>query len=411
MADGSSPADAAGSAGTADPRGTADPSEMAGPAEAGPTGAASSAGAAGPAGAGPAGTASSTGEAGPTGTANSAGAAGPAGESPVAGGPQGMTAPVPYLPTSPEEAATQPGPGVVARGVRRTFGGVVAIDRMDLDAPAGQVTALVGPNGSGKTTLLLILATLLAPDFGEVTVAGFDPVTAPRQVRARTGWMPDAFGTWESLTCREALTTTADAHRVPRSRSRQRIADLLDLVHLSDLADRPTQVLSRGQKQRLGLARALVHGPSVLLLDEPASGLDPLSRMELRGLVRGLAADGAAVLVSSHVLAELDEMADRAVVVDRGRTVAVESVTAPTHTERTWRLRALDGPSLLTALDARGLAHSAPGRDGVDVLLPSEEAAADLFTGLVRDGVRLVSCHPASGILEEAYRALTQERR
>jgi ABC-type multidrug transport system ATPase subunit len=308
--------------------------------------------------------------------------------------------------------AAPPGTGGVAvRGVRRTFGGVVAIDRMDLDAPAGQVTALVGPNGSGKTTLLLILSTLLAPDFGELSVAGFDPVSAPRKVRARVGWMPDVFGTWESLTCREVLTTVADAYRIPRSRSRQRVADLLELVHLGDLADRPTQVLSRGQKQRLGLARALVHEPSVLLLDEPASGLDPLSRMELRGLVRQLAGAGAAVLISSHVLAELDEMADRAVIVNRGRTVGVESMSAPTRTERAWKLRALDGPALLAALAARGIAHGDPDRDGVEVRLASDEAAAELLAGLVNDGVPVVSCQPTGGVLEEAYQALTQERR
>ena len=199
--------------------------------------------------------------------------------------------------------------GVVVRGVRRTFGDVVAVDRIDLDAPAGQVTALVGPNGSGKTTLLLVLATLLAADEGQVLVAGHDPQREPAAVRARTGWMPDVFGTWATLTCREVLATVADAYRVPRAVARTRVGDLLELVHLADLADRPTQVLSRGQKQRLGLARALVHDPAVLLLDEPASGLDPRSRVELRATVRALAADGKAVLVSSHVLAELDAMA------------------------------------------------------------------------------------------------------
>src|SRR4051794_17075249 len=222
--------------------------------------------------------------------------------------------------------------GIVAQGVRRSFGDVVAVDGLDLEAPPGEVTALVGPNGAGKTTLLLVLATLLVPDAGTVRIAGHDPVTEPRAVRARVGWMPDVFGTWETLTCREVLTTVGDAFRLPRAVSRPRIEELLALVHLSELADRPTQVLSRGQKQRLGLARALVHDPDVLLLDEPASGLDPRSRVELRGIVRELAARGKAVLVSSHVLAELDEMADRAVVVARGRTVAVEVLGAGSAT-------------------------------------------------------------------------------
>jgi ABC-2 type transport system ATP-binding protein len=326
---------------------------------------------------------------------------------------------------------------LVATGVRRAFGPVRAVDGMDLTAPAGQVTALVGPNGSGKTTLLLVLATLLRPDDGTVRVAGFDPVTQPREVRARTGWMPDVFGTWETLTCREVLEVTADSYRVPRAGRGARVDRLLELVHLEDLADRPTQVLSRGQKQRLGLARALVHDPQVVLLDEPASGLDPRSRIELRGIVRGLAAEGRAVLVSSHVLAELDEMADRAVLVSQGRTVAVQSLAhgagsvtgmvpgtgaarttdgagpedaEPAAVLRRWRVRALDEPALLAALAGRGLVHDAPDRDGVELELGGEQAAVELLAALVRDGVPVVAFGPAGSALEQAYLSLSQER-
>jgi ABC-2 type transport system ATP-binding protein len=301
--------------------------------------------------------------------------------------------------------------GITARGVRRTFGDVVAVDSIDLDAPPGRVTALVGPNGSGKTTLLLVLASLLVPDAGQVRVAGHDPVTQARDVRARTGWMPDVFGTWDTLSCREVLQTVADAFRMPRSVSSARIEQLLATVHLADLADRPTQVLSRGQKQRLGLARALVHDPAVVLLDEPASGLDPRSRIELRGIVRGLAAEGRTVLVSSHVLAELDEMADRAVIVARGRTVAVEELAAASAARRTWRLRALDVAGLLAALDARRTPHGPPDRDGVEVEIGSDVEASELLAGLVRDGVPVVEMAPASGVLEQAYLALTEDRR
>ena len=306
--------------------------------------------------------------------------------------------------------------GIVATGVRRTFGDVVAVDHIDLTAPPGQVTALVGPNGAGKTTLLLVLATLLVPDSGTVRVAGHDPVTHPRAVRARLGWMPDAFGTWESLTCREVLQTVASAYRIGPAAAGRRIDELLQLVHLTDLADRPTQVLSRGQKQRLGLARALVHSPGVLLLDEPASGLDPRSRIELRGIVRGLAADGVTVLVSSHVLAELDEMADRAVIVARGRTVAVQELGGGAGGDRppaprTWRVRALDDAALLAGLAAQGLEHGPPEREGVDVVLPDDLAAAALLAALVRAEVPVVSLHPVGGELEQAYLAVTEDRR
>jgi ABC-type multidrug transport system ATPase subunit len=315
---------------------------------------------------------------------------------------------------SPAPAPPTPGEvgGVVARGVRRTFGDVVAVDAMDVDVPTGEVTALVGPNGSGKTTLLLMLATLLVPDAGTVRVAGWDPVTEPREVRRRTGWMPDVFGTWETLTCRDVLATVADAYRLPRAASRARIDELLELVHLTEFANRPTQVLSRGQKQRLGLACALVHSPSVLLLDEPASGLDPRSRVELRCIVRGLARAGAAVLVSSHVLAELDELADRAVIVDRGRSVAVESLTAPTVVPRPWLLRALDTAALLRGLDAMGRPHADPDAvQAVEVTVTGEQDAAELLSALVRDGVPVVSFQPSGGVLEQAYLALTEEER
>ncbi len=309
----------------------------------------------------------------------------------------------------PPAAADPPRPagGVVARGVRRTFRGAVAVDAVDLDVPPGQVTALIGPNGSGKTTLLLVLAGLLVPDAGSVAVAGVDLRADPVAARARVGWMPDVHGTWDSLTCREVLATVADAYRLPRGSAAARVGELLELVHLTELADRPAHVLSRGQKQRLGLARAIVHAPAVLLLDEPASGLDPRSRVELRDTLRALAASGAAVLVSSHVLAELDELADRAVFVARGRTVDVrEDVQrrggAGAGTARRYRLRALDDAALARALADLG-APGAPVAGGRDVVVADDAAAADLVARLVGAGVPLVAFAPAAGALEQAY--------
>ncbi len=312
------------------------------------------------------------------------------------------------------EALTAPqGVGISVRGVRRTFGNVTAVDSMSFDAPPGLVTALVGPNGAGKTTLLLMLASLLTPDAGAIRIAGHDPVTAPSQVRRSMGWMPDTFGTYDNLTAREVLEFVASAYRMPRAVHSTRARELLELVHLAEFADRPVHVLSRGQKQRLGLARAIVHGPSVLLLDEPASGLDPRSRVELRGLLRQLAAGGCAILVSSHILAELEEMADAAVFVAGGRTVASQSVAemrsadAPTP----WRIRALEPDRLLTALTGYGVQFDPPDAAGVQVLLRGDADAAALLAALVRDGVRVAAIAPAGGALESAYLALTEDRR
>ena len=308
----------------------------------------------------------------------------------------------------PPASAPPPGAGgVVARGVRRTFRGAVAVDSIDLDVPPGRVTALIGPNGSGKTTLLLVLAGLLVPDAGTVRVGGVDLAADPVAARRVTGWMPDVHGTWDSLTCREVLLTVADAHRLPRAGAAARVEELLALVHLEEFAASPAHVLSRGQKQRLGLAQAVVHAPAVLLLDEPASGLDPRSRVELRQTLRGLAAGGTAVLISSHVLAELDELADRAVFVQRGRTVDVrEDVQGPGGGAgggpRRWRVRALDPAPLLAALAGWGV-PTVPAGPALDVELPDEAAAASLLAALVREQVPVVAFAPAAGALEQVY--------
>ena len=305
------------------------------------------------------------------------------------------------------------GGGVVARGVRRAFGSVEAVRGIDLHAPPGQVTALVGPNGAGKTTLLLVLATLLVPDAGDVRVAGFDPVTEPDEVRARMGWSPDVFGLYDNLTCREYLVFVGEAYRLGRARSTARAAELLELARLTESADRPVHTLSRGQKQRLGLGRALVHDPEVLLLDEPASGLDPRSRVELRDLLRALARSGTAVVVSSHLLGDLEELADRVVFVDGGQTVGEHRLDElpPTQALRPWRLRALDQDALLAALDRLRTEHDEPTTAGVDVQLRSDEDAAALLAALVRDGVPVVACQPLGGALEAAYLELTEDGR
>jgi ABC-2 type transport system ATP-binding protein len=304
---------------------------------------------------------------------------------------------------------TSAGSGIAARGVRRSFGPVHAVRGIDLTALPGEVTGLVGPNGAGKTTLLLVLATLLVPDGGEVRVAGHDPVTEPEAVRARMGWAPDVFGLYDNLTAREYLELFGAAYRLPRPRTRTRAGELLDLARLADQADQPVHTLSRGQKQRLGLVRALVHDPQVLLLDEPASGLDPRSRVELRDLLRSLARAGTCVLVSSHLLGDLEELADRVVFVDRGETVGEHRVDALPRGPvlRPWRVRALDPALLLAALARGGYDHEPPSAAGVDVRLPSDEAAAAMIAALVRDGVPVVSCQPLGGALEAAYLELT----
>jgi ABC-2 type transport system ATP-binding protein len=299
--------------------------------------------------------------------------------------------------------------GIVVEGVRRSFGSTHAVRDMSFTASPGRVTGLIGPNGSGKTTLLLMLATLLAPDAGTIRIGGLDPVADPTGVRAVTGWMPDVLGSWASLTTRVTLELTGRLHGLPKPRAAARAAELIALVGLDDLADRPTRVLSRGQKQRMSLARALVHDPAVLLLDEPASGLDPEARVDLRVLVRRLAAEGRTLLVSSHVLAELEEMADDAVYVQAGSTVDPERVEALRERPRLWRVRAQDPAALDTALADR--ADVAADHLGRLVPVRDEAEAADLLARLVAGGVRVIAFAPAAGEMERTFLELSKEAR
>jgi ABC-2 type transport system ATP-binding protein len=303
--------------------------------------------------------------------------------------------------------------GVEVRDLWRYFGGNAALSGMNLSAPYGQVTALVGPNGAGKTTLLLILAALLTPDRGEVRVAGLDPRRDPYGVRSRMGWMPDTFGVYDQLTVGEYLRFFANAYGLRSAEAVPRVHELLALVRLAEYTRRPVHVLSRGQKQRLALARALVHRPSVLLLDEPASGLDPRSRVELRDVLRGLASEGVAVLVSSHILTELEEISDRVVFVAGGHTVA-EYTTAQllAQARAPYRIRALGDPgALMAALEARNIAPTAVEPSGVMLPELSQDEAAELLQALVGAKVRVVSFEPALSVLESAYLAMTEERR
>jgi len=303
------------------------------------------------------------------------------------------------------------GDGVSARGVRRRFGAVEALRGVDFTAAYGEVTGMVGPNGAGKTTLLLVLATLLARDAGDVLVAGRDPDRQARAVRGQMGWVPDAFGIYDNLTAHEYLRFAGAAYGLGRE-SGARADELIELARLKEFSDQPVHVLSRGQKQRLGFVRALVHRPRVLLLDEPAAGLDPYSRVELRGLVRQLAAAGAAVVVSSHVLSDLEQMADRVVFFDHGVAVGERRIDDAVRVAgpRLWRLWALNAAELVAALDSHGYAHTPPTALGVDVELDSDVAAAGLLAGLVRDGVPVVSCAPLTSTLEATYLQLTGEQ-
>lgn len=305
-------------------------------------------------------------------------------------------------------------PGITARGVRRSFGDVHAVRDVTLQARAGAVTGLVGPNGSGKTTLMLMLASLLAPDAGEVRIGGVDPISDPAAARRLLGWMPDALGAWPALTARETIAVTGELYDLPRAQAKARAAELLRELGLEDLADAPARVLSRGQKQKLGLARALVHDPHVLLLDEPASGLDPQARIDLRVLLRRFAAEGRTVLISSHVLSELEEVIDDAVFLVAGETVTADRVAAAASRTRTWRVRLADRDGIAAVLPvatALGLDAGILPTDRRDVLVgfASDADAARGLAALVAAGLPVAEFSAATGMLEHTFLDLREQ--
>src|SRR3989475_7366989 len=207
-------------------------------------------------------------------------------------------------------------------GLVKRYPGTVAVAGLDLDIDEGEIFGLVGPNGAGKTTTLRILATLLRPTSGEAEVAGMSVTENPDAARRVLGFMPDEFGVYDDMKVWEYLDFFARCYGIPGARRRRMIGDLLDLVDLGDKRDAYVQSLSRGMQQRLCLAHTLVHDPQVLLLDEPASGLDPRARVELRELLRELRALGKTIVISSHILPELEELCTSVAIVDRGQVLA-----------------------------------------------------------------------------------------
>ena len=217
---------------------------------------------------------------------------------------------------------------VAVKGLAKRFGATVAVDDVDLEIPQGSIFGLIGPNGAGKTTTLSIIATLVRPSDGSVDVLGHDPVREPRAVRRRLGYMPDQLGVYDDMTVDEYLGFFAAAHGTPRKDRAELVGALVELVDLGVKATAPVQSLSRGMKQRLSLARVLVHDPELLILDEPASGLDPRARVELRDLVVRLQGMGKTIIISSHILAELEQVCTDVAIMEAGRLLAAG---APAH--------------------------------------------------------------------------------
>ncbi|HZD00695.1 MAG TPA: ATP-binding cassette domain-containing protein [Actinomycetes bacterium] len=249
-----------------------------------------------------------------------------------------------------------------AQGLAKRFGDTHALDGVDLTVPAGTVLGLLGPNGSGKTTTVRILATLLAPDAGRASVAGYDPARQPMAVRAAIGLAGQDAAVDPSLTGRENLELIGSLLELPRQVRRARATALLERVELAEAADRLVRTYSGGMHRRLDLAASLVGQPRVLFLDEPTTGLDPAGRLGLWAMIRALVAEGTTVLLTTQYLEEADQLADRIVVLDHGRVLAEGSSDELKHRAgcQVIQVRPAGGDLDATAHVLAGLAGVAP---------------------------------------------------
>jgi ABC-2 type transport system ATP-binding protein len=294
-------------------------------------------------------------------------------------------------PAAEPPAPEGPEPIVSVRGLTKRYGSLYAVRDLDLDVPRGATYGLIGPNGAGKTTTMSVLASLLRPTAGVVRVAGADPVTDPGAVRQRVGYMPDSLGVYDSTTVDEYLEFFAGAYRIPRKQWPGLLDGLLELVDLGTKRSTQVNALSRGMKQRLSLARALVHDPDLLILDEPASGLDPRARIDLRTLLLTLREMGKTVLISSHILPELQEVCTDVAIIEAGRLLAAGQ---PRDI-----LERLGGARTVVVRLADGEERRHTVADDI------EQAA--LLRDLVAEGLEVLEFRQEGGDLEDLFLAIT----
>jgi ABC-2 type transport system ATP-binding protein len=294
------------------------------------------------------------------------------------------------------------------------YGKQLAVNDLSLTIPRGEVFGFIGPNGAGKTTTIKVLATLLKPSYGSVRVMGTDVAASPQSVRRNIGYVPDSFGVYEDLSVVEYLHFFSAAYRIPREKRAGTVMDVLALTDLSNKAGSQVDALSRGMKQRLGIARILLHDPQLLLLDEPASGLDPRARIELRELLKELQRMGKTILVSSHILHELSQLCTRIGIIEAGKLVAEGSLTEiyrKLDLKRTVHVQIsnLTPPLVESIRKVRGIVSVEELVDRVAIRVHEDELSMeDLLDAMHRLGARIRMFQPEAMDMETAFMKLTE---
>jgi len=301
---------------------------------------------------------------------------------------------------------------ILVKNLYRYFGKLKAVDGLSFEVPHGSVCGFIGANGAGKTTTMRMLATLDYPTMGSIEICGINVVNHPAKVRSLLGWMPDHFGNYDHMTVLEYLDFYARALGYTGKERHMRIQEVMEFADLIPLADRLSNKLSKGMTQRLCLGRALIHDPQVLILDEPAAGLDPKARVELKHLIRILAEEGKTIFISSHILSELGEMCDSLLFINDGRIVH--------HGDAESLLQGSDSTGgffydVQVVGDATKLADWAvtspyvefieDRKRGGKIRVDSEdpEVAADVLRRMVKDGLPIIEFHKEQRNLEDAF--------
>ena len=296
----------------------------------------------------------------------------------------------------------------------KDYGEFTAVSNISLKIAAGEMFGFIGPNGAGKSTSIRFLATLLKPTRGDGTVNGFSVNRQPMEVRRSIGYMPDDFGVYDGMKVWEFLDFFAVAYQIGRSQRKAVIGDVLELLDLTHKRDDYVNGLSRGMKQRLCLAKTLVHDPPVLILDEPTSGLDPRARIEVKALLRELRRMGKTILISSHILSELADCCTSIGVIEQGQLLMhgpIDSVYRKIRRNRIVEVRFLENPEV-----GISILRSSPNLRGIDIdgskataeLETDDEGLSTLMTQLVTSGVKMKSFHDKDPTLEDVFMLVTK---
>jgi ABC-2 type transport system ATP-binding protein len=315
--------------------------------------------------------------------------------------------------TTPPSAP--PVPAVQTSGLSRTYGSMTALSALDLVVQRGDLFGFIGSNGAGKTTTLRILATFLVPSAGNAQVMGRDVVAEADQVRRMIGYMPDFFGVYKDMEVTEYLDFFGACYKIKTAQREKTVADVLELVGLSEKKGALIGALSRGMQQRLGLARVLIHDPQLLLLDEPASGLDPRARIEVMAILQELQRMGKTIIISSHILSELQSLCNRVAIIEKGKLIysgPVQGVRNQLESNPVFRVKvAADPERALELCQGLGPVVEAKLDPTGELRLTLAAAQADpsvVAEALVKGGFRLTGLREEEIGLEEVFLRVTR---